>query len=71
MGQPGSSNRKQRPSKSYDGNGTEAEDGVDGASFKNRDNAPTDLVGQSHVHSSSRKVVRGNKTARDPSPPPP
>ena len=71
MGQSGSSNRKQRPSKSHNGNGTEAEDGGDGVSFKNQDDAPTDSVGRSHARSGSRKAARGNKTARDPSPPPP
>lgn len=71
MGQTGSSNKKQRPSKSTNGNGTEADDGADGISFKNPDVVSTGSVGRGHARSGSRKAARGNKTARDPSPPPP
>jgi len=72
MGQSGSAQKKGRPSKPSNGNNsTEADDDVDGVSFKNQENVSTGSVGRGHTRNGSRKAARGNRTARDPSPPPP
>lgn len=71
MGQTGSTSKKPRSSKHTNGSGADADDGLDAVSFKSSDDVVTGTVSRSHGRSGSRKAARGNKTARDPSPPPP